>query len=107
MAADACMVLSTLPSEQEAAALARQLVERQLAACVQLMPICSVYRWEGAIEQAAEMLLLIKTTSARYGELEVFIRAVHPYAVPEIIQLPITEGSADYLRWLGEQLIRS
>jgi len=95
-----CVVITTTPNQQEATSLAQKLVEQQLAACVQMMPINSVYRWEGAIQNEPEVLLLIKTRAALYGELESFITAHHSYSVPEIIQLPIEQGSAAYLQWL-------
>ena len=98
------MVLTTVATRDEANKLARQLVEQQLAACVQMMPINSVYSWEGAIQQDDEVLLLIKTASARYAGVEAFLLANHSYSVPEILQLPIEQGSAAYLQWLGKAL---
>jgi periplasmic divalent cation tolerance protein len=96
-----CLVITTTPNKEEATTLAQKLVEQQLAACVQMMPINSVYRWEGAIQNEAEVLLLIKTRVALYGEVEAFIAAHHSYSVPEIIQLSIEQGSAAYLQWLA------
>lgn len=101
MATGFCMILTTAPDQQEASALARKLVEQQLAACVQLLPVSSVYSWEGAIQQEAEVLLLIKTHSDRYADVEACIQNGHSYSVPEIIRLPIEQGSAEYLQWLG------
>lgn len=95
------MVLTTAADSQQAAELARRLVEQQLAACVQLLPVSSVYSWEGAIQQEPEVLLLIKTRHNRYADVEACIQAHHSYSVPEIIQLPIAQGSAGYLQWLG------
>jgi periplasmic divalent cation tolerance protein len=94
MSSEFCVVLTTVATRDEANKLARQLVEQQLAACVQMMPINSVYPWEGAIQQDDEVLLLIKTASARYAGVEAFLLAHHSYSVPEIIQLPIEQGSA-------------
>lgn len=104
MSGEFCVVLTTVATQGEAGKLARQLVEQQLAACVQMMPINSVYTWEGAIQQDAEVLLLIKTSSQRYAEVESFLLANHSYSVPEILQLPIEQGSAAYLQWLGKSL---
>ncbi len=106
MGSEFCVVLTTTPNQQEASHLAQQLVEQKLAACVQMMPINSVYSWEGAIQQEAEVLLLIKTSSQCYAGLEAFILANHSYSVPEILQLPIEQGSAAYLQWLGKALAR-
>ncbi len=97
----AIVVLTTTETPQQAAQLAQVLVESELAACVQILPpITSIYRWEGKIETATEILLLIKTTSEVYPALEVAIKANHPYQTPEIIALPIEAGSTDYLNWL-------
>ncbi len=80
--------------------MARDLVERRLAACVQMLPIDSIYAWQDKIEEAAEILLLIKIRRADYAEVERAIRALHAYATPEIVALPIEQGSADYLGWI-------
>ncbi|MFN0087454.1 MAG: divalent-cation tolerance protein CutA [Blastocatellia bacterium] len=98
---DALVVLTTIESHEDAERLARILVERHLAACVQLLPsITSIYRWQGNVERATEILLLIKTTAAAYPQLEADILANHPYQTPEILALPVVEGLADYLNWL-------
>ncbi len=102
MSSEFCVVLTTVATRDEAEKLARQLVEQQLAACVQMMPINSVYQWEGAVQQDDEVLLLIKTASTRYAGVEAFLLAHHSYSVPELIQLPINQGSASYLQWLGK-----
>ncbi|MBX9814469.1 MAG: divalent-cation tolerance protein CutA [Sphingomonas sp.] len=88
-------------SREEAARLAGALVERRLAACVQALPIDSWYRWEGKVEQAAEVLLLIKTTRARASEVEACLVALHGYDVPEIIVLPVEDGLGGYLDWVS------
>ncbi|KAB7851268.1 divalent-cation tolerance protein CutA [Streptomyces mobaraensis] len=94
-------VLTTAPDEETARRLAKDAVERRLAACAQVDgPVTSVYRWQGAIETDAEWRVLYKTTGARYAELEAHIRAGHPYDVPEVIATPITAGSDAYLTWL-------
>ena len=101
--ADAIVVLITAPNREEAIRLADTLVGAHLAACVQLLPeMESVYRWEGKIERQPEILLLIKTTRARFDELEREVRALHSYDTPEIVALPIVAGSEPYLRWLRE-----
>jgi periplasmic divalent cation tolerance protein len=99
---DALQVVTTAGSQDEAEHIARQLVERKLAACVQVIgPMTSIYHWQGEVERAAEWLLQIKTDRARYGEVEAAIRALHSYEVPEILALAVAAGSADYLRWLA------
>ncbi|RBQ21716.1 divalent-cation tolerance protein CutA [Spongiactinospora rosea] len=97
-------VLTTVDDEEKGVALAQGIVEARLAACVQVVgPITSVYRWEGAVEQAREWQLLIKTTCDRFGELEAYIKANHGYDTPEIIATPIVAGSAEYLSWIGAE----
>jgi len=98
------VVLVTASSEAEAKAIAQSLVESHLAACVSLFPIQSIYTWQGNVEQAQEWQLLIKTDLARFTELEAAVRSLHSYEVPEIIALPITNGSTDYLQWIGAQV---
>lgn len=99
---DTLLVLTNLPDAGQARALAEQLVDRRLAACVNILAPCtSVYRWQGAIESAAEVPLLIKTTRARYAALEAAIRAAHPYELPEIVAVPIELGLAGYLDWVA------
>lgn len=95
------LVLTNLPDQASAHALATALVEERLAACVNLLAPCrSIYRWQGAIEDATEIPLLIKTTAQRYAALEAAIRARHPYELPEIIAVPIAHGLPDYLNWV-------
>jgi len=97
------VVLTTCPDQAVAARIARELVESGLAACVSRVgPVHSTYRWQGAIRDEPEVLLVIKTVGARYSELEMRLKSLHPYEVPEIIGLPVTRGSADYLGWLSE-----
>jgi periplasmic divalent cation tolerance protein len=98
---DALVVITTTETQQAAEQLAHLLVESQLAACVQLVaPLTSVYRWEGKVETAREVLLLIKTTRTAYAALETAIKQTHSYQTPEIIALPVTTGAAAYLAWL-------
>lgn len=98
------LVLTNLPDVASAEKLARALVESRAAACVNVFAACrSIYRWQGAVETADEIPLLIKTTRAAYPRVEEVIRAQHPYAVPELIAVPITHGLPAYLDWLAEE----
>jgi periplasmic divalent cation tolerance protein len=100
----ALLLLTNVPDAELAGALARTLVEQRLAACVNIMPaVQSVYRWQGAIEHASEVTLMIKSTQARYAELEAAIVAAHPYDVPEIIAMPVTAGLPAYLHWIATE----
>ncbi|TXI73153.1 MAG: divalent-cation tolerance protein CutA [Dechloromonas sp.] len=100
----ALLVIANCPDEACANRIALAVVEAGLAACVNLLPrVQSVYRWQGAIESANEVPLLIKTTAGRYTELETAIRELHPYDVPEIIALPIAQGLPAYLDWLAAE----
>src|SRR2546423_334937 len=97
----AVVVLITAGSREEALRLAEMLIGARLAACVQVLPeMQSIYHWQGRIERTPEVLLLVKTTAARFAELEREVRALHSYETPEIIALPITAASAPYLAWL-------
>ena len=97
------VVLTTVPVDFDAATFASTLVGERLAACVNVVPgLRSVYRWQGAVETSDERQLLIKTTTARLSDLEVRIKALHPYDVPEFVVLPISQGSAAYLSWLTD-----
>jgi periplasmic divalent cation tolerance protein len=98
-----CVVMTTAPSEAVAAELAQGIVRNRLAACVQVQPVRSFYIWKEQAHSEPEWLLLIKTRALHYEALSAFIRSHHSYEVPEIIQLPITAGSDDYLRWLALQ----
>lgn len=94
------LVMTTIDSEAAAQDLAATLVEARLAACVQIVPVNSVYRWQGQLRRDAEYLLLIKT-AAPLADIERLLRAQHSYQMPEIVQLPITGGSREYLSWLA------
>jgi periplasmic divalent cation tolerance protein len=101
---DTLLVLTNLPDAAAARALADHLVGERLAACVNILAPCrSVYRWQGAVEDAEEVPLLIKTTAARYAELEAAIRTLHPYELPEIVAVPIAHGLPGYLAWLATE----
>lgn len=96
------LVLSNLPDRAAAEKLARLLVESRLAACVNVLaPCASVYRWRGAVEEATEVPVLIKTTARRYAELESAVRAHHPYELPEIVAVPVVRGLPGYLAWVA------
>ncbi|MGH8294174.1 MAG: divalent-cation tolerance protein CutA [Steroidobacteraceae bacterium] len=97
------VILTACPDEAVASRIARELVESRLAACVSRVgPVRSTYRWHGAIQDEPEVLLVIKTVSARFQELEMRLKSLHPYEVPEIIALQVAAGSAEYLSWLEE-----
>jgi periplasmic divalent cation tolerance protein len=98
------LILTNLPDEASAATLAAYLVEHRLAACVnQLAPCRSIYRWQGRVETATEIPLLIKTTRERYAAVETAVLALHPYDVPELIAVPVSTGLPAYLAWVGEE----
>ena len=105
-ATDALVVLCTMPDSEAAHAVATTLVSEHLAACINITgPMTSIYHWEGQLEQATEHLLLIKTAAATYPQLETRLKALHPYEVPEILALPVADGLASYLAWLGASVI--
>jgi periplasmic divalent cation tolerance protein len=100
----AMLVITNAPDQAVALQIAHHVVELRLAACVNILAPCrSVYRWQGAIEEAAEVPLLIKTTTDRYPDLERAIKSVHPYDVPEIIAMPIAAGLPSYLGWVESE----
>ena len=102
---DKRIVLSTAGSREEAQKIARALVERRLAACVNVVgPIDSSYRWQGKVESATEWLLLAKTTAAQFSAVRDAIRELHSYELPECIQVAIETGSEEYLAWIGESV---
>ena len=99
---EAIVVLVTTPTPERAAELARALVEERLAACGNVVPgLRSIYRWEGKVEDESEALLLLKTTRARFEALRERVLALHPYAVPEVIALPVVAASEPYLAWIA------
>lgn len=98
------LVITNLPDTESAARLAQRLIAERAAACVnQLAPCTSTYRWQGNIETATEIPLLIKTTQAAYPRLEQLIRATHPYELPEIIAVPVSAGLPEYLAWVNQE----
>src|SRR5580700_11739790 len=102
---DKRLVLTTCGSLDEARSIAQALVERQLAACVNIVPqVESVYRWQGEVETATEFLLIIKTTAAAFVRVGEALGGLHSYELPECIEIPIEDGSAAYLEWIGESV---
>lgn len=98
----AVLVLTTVGAAFDAKALARDLVGRQLVACVNIIErVHSVYRWDGAIEEEGEQLLVLKTMASRVDDLQRELLAVHPYDLPELVVLPISRGSEPYLAWIA------
>lgn len=98
------LVITNLPDQDQARQLARSLIEQRVAACANVLAPChSVYRWQGEIETATEVPLLIKTSVARYPALEAAIRAAHPYELPEIIAVPLSRGLPEYLAWVATE----
>ncbi len=102
---DARIVLTTTGSKAEAQKIARELVERRLAACVNIVgPVESVYRWKGALESAEELLCIVKTTASAVAKVKAAIKELHSYELPECVVLPIEDGSSEYLGWISEML---
>lgn len=100
---DEIIVFITASSEEEAAKIARALVEARLAGCVNIIKnIRSIYSWRGKIEDEPEVLMIVKTQKSLFDSLTKKVEELHSYTVPEIIVLPIVEGSKDYLKWLRE-----
>lgn len=97
------VVQTSCPDGEVAERLATALVEARLVACAQAAPIRSVYRWNGAVHRESECLLILKTRADRYAAVEARIRALHPYELPEIIAVPVLEGSSAYLSWLDAE----
>jgi len=99
------LATTTTATMDDAGKIADRLVEKKLAACVQIVePVLSIYRWQGAVEREKEVLLLIKTTQDRIPLIAELLDAIHPYEVPELVATPIAAGSAAYLSWLEENV---
>ena len=99
----AALILSTASDLKAARTIARMLVTKRLAACVSVKPgWLSFYRWEGRVQTAKEVLLLIKTTERQFNKIETVIRQNHSYEIPEIIAIPVRKGSKEYLSWLNQ-----
>ena len=106
MAEEVLVILTTWPDADSARAAARALVGEKLAACANIVPgVESIYRWEGKVETGAEVLMILKTTIARYQMLETRIRALHSYELPEIVSLRVTDGLPAYLRWVEQSCL--
>ena len=102
---DKIVVLATCGSKKEAGQIAHALVESRLAACVNVVSgLQSTYRWKGAVEEAGEWLLLIKTTRSLFAPLADRIRTLHSYEVPEIVALPVVDGLETYLSWIADSV---
>lgn len=100
---DYVVVLTTIGTDVNPATLAMRLVEERLAACVNVLPeMDSFFRWRGAVEQAQERQLVIKTTAARLADLEARLHDMHPYDLPEFLVVPVRQGSEAYLRWIRD-----
>ena len=105
---DKIVVLSTCQTAAEADRIARGLVEKRLAVCVNVLPgMHSLYHWKGAIENSQEILLVIKSSRALFDDLRAEIERIHSYEVPEIVALPIVDGSEGYLAWMDRELAKS
>src|SRR6267154_603631 len=105
---DKRLVLTTCGSAEEARRIAQELIERRLAACVNIVPqIESVYRWQGEVESATEWLLIIKTTAGAFEQLRDSLSKLHSYHVPECIELAIEGGSATYLDWIANSVVQT
>ena len=101
---DVLVIFCTVPDAATGERIAQHLVEYRLAACVNVIPgIISVYRWQGRVETGSEALMKIKATAGSYRKIETAIRSQHPYELPEIIAVPVSEGLADYLDWVRIQ----
>ena len=101
------VVLTTFPVDRDVDQFAQTLVREKLAACVNVLPAMrSIYSWKGKIETSEERQVLIKTSSSRVRDLELRVKALHPYEVPEFVVIPIVEGSHDYLSWIAENTLK-
>ena len=96
------LIITTTANKEDARKIARLLVEKQLAACGQIFPIESIYSWQGKICEENEAMLFIKSKTALFDEIKAAIKESHVYEVPEIIQMPITDGLPDYLKWIND-----
>lgn len=105
---DFVVVLVTAANDAQARQIARDLLQQKLAACVNLIPIHSLYVWEGAVQDEPEVLLIIKSTAAVFKDrLVAAVRQIHTYDVPEIIGMPIVLGAEDYLKWIHDEVTGS
>ncbi|MGE5047941.1 MAG: divalent-cation tolerance protein CutA [Deltaproteobacteria bacterium] len=101
---DAMLVLTTLPSAEAAAELAKALVGEKLAACANLLPaVRSIYRWQGRVQDESEVLVLFKTRQEHFERLKARLLELHPYEIPEVLAVPVEQGYQAYLDWLGQE----
>ncbi len=101
---DKIVVFTTCGTEEEARTLASMLIEKHLAACVNIVaPLISVYRWKGAIEESREWLLIVKSRRERFDQLRIALEAAHSYELPEVLAVPVLEGSLNYLAWVDQE----
>lgn len=103
MSEECCIIITTFADDDNGRQIIDALLEQRLAACVQVMPMQSCYRWQGRVCRDAEKLVLIKTIRALHAKVEEVILANHAYEVPEIIQVPITDGFSGYLDWMRQE----
>jgi periplasmic divalent cation tolerance protein len=104
MKSEVVAVLVSAPDAETARRIGRTLVEERLAACVNVVPgVSSIYRWRGAVEEASEVLMLVKTRAARADALAARVQALHPYELPEVVVLPVRGGSRAYLQWVAAE----
>jgi periplasmic divalent cation tolerance protein len=102
---DKIVVLSTCASADEAEQIGRSLLEQRLAACISVVPgVRSIYHWKGAVESSDECLLLIKTSRELFGSVSTQLQKLHSYELPEVLALPVLDGSVNYLEWMGKHL---
>lgn len=101
---DYCIVLTTFAKTEDAKPLINSLLNKQLAACIQCFPIQSYYTWKGKVENDNEVMLFIKTKNSAYQDVEKEIKISHTYETAEIIQIPVTNGSQEYLGWINENV---
>ncbi|MER0214750.1 MAG: divalent-cation tolerance protein CutA [Nitrosomonas sp.] len=105
---EAVLIISNFPDQKTATLLAEALIEQRLAACVNVLSPCvSIYRWQGKIESAGEVPVLIKTRKQHYDRVEQLIKMMHPYELPEVIMVPIAGGLPAYLQWIADTTLLS
>lgn len=101
-----CIITTTFPDEKSTKEIIECLLENRLVACVQMVPIQSYYHWDGKIAESKECLLIMKTQSDLYDEIEQIIKEYHPYTLPQLIQVPIDKGLPEYLQWIIKETIK-
>jgi periplasmic divalent cation tolerance protein len=105
---DKIVVLSACSTFEEAHSIARKLIDARLAGCVNVIPgVRSFYRWKGAVEQAEEHILVIKSSRPQFAALRIELEKAHSYEIPEVVALPVVEGAPNYLNWLDNELVKT